>query len=161
MSLKDTDKRCQARQICIALTQQARRSCQNCQVRMTAKCGKCHAMKCCRCQQEQCEVCESVGQQGGEELAPRAAPKRKRRAGCHAWNRIARNVHNVGDDFIEEVLEVRSTLSVKEDDALGTGEQLEFLCKIRGLLRSRHFLQDRDAKRAMRKTVGNLPRRQE
>ena len=41
-------------------------------------------------------------------------------------------MHNVGNDFIAEVVKVRKTRNAQSEEELHTGERLEFLFRIRG-----------------------------
>ena len=108
-------------------------TCPCCQTRFTARCRGCAMRWCTRCTTEEkgCEGCDGkasrVPEAGMAEVVVQAGLKNKKLAN----GTRAVNVHNLGSQFVSEVLDVRRTPEVNQR-AGKEGETLQFLAQVRG-----------------------------
>ena len=124
-------------------------SCEHCMAPMMGRCAECQAAFCNKCtmEQEECPVCDKERNVGGpfKKADRRTVPdKRKRqRAGP---GMVARNVHNTGEIFISQVVDVRQAQN--DTNKVMPGEHLEFLCHMHGtkLLENKATLRDMQEK---------------
>ena len=111
--------------------------CPHCQTKFTAKCRACTMKWCSRCTPttRQCEGCddeasdvidEALGNEAESAIGWAGRKSKKLTDGSRAVN-----MHNLGRQFVERVLDVRRT-PMTDHSAGREGETLEFLAQVRG-----------------------------
>ena len=123
--------------------------CEHCMAPMMGRCAECQAAFCNRCtmDQEECHVCDKERYvRGSFKKADRRTGPYKRKRQRAGPGMVARNVHNTGEIFISQVVDVRHAQS--DTNKVMPGEHLEFLCHMHGkkLLEDKATLQDMQKK---------------